>query len=38
VFRPPEQTPDIARQAVVAGATALWLQLGIASPEARANR
>jgi predicted CoA-binding protein len=36
VFRPPEQTPDIARQAVAAGATALWLQLGIASPEARA--
>jgi predicted CoA-binding protein len=38
VFRPPEQTPDIARQAVAAGATALRLQLGIASPEARANR
>lgn len=36
VFRPPGQTPDIARQAVAAGATALWLQLGIASPEARA--
>jgi len=36
VFRPPEQTPDIARQAVAAGATALWLQLGIASHEARA--
>ena len=36
VFRPSEQTPDIARQAVAAGATALWLQLGIASPEARA--
>ena len=35
VFRPAEQTPDIARQAVAAGATALWLQLGIASPEAR---
>jgi predicted CoA-binding protein len=35
VFRPPEQAPDIARQAVAAGATALWLQLGIASPEAR---
>ena len=30
VFRPSEQTPDIARQAVAAGATALWLQLGIA--------
>jgi uncharacterized protein len=36
VFRPPGQAPDIARQAVAAGATALWLQLGIASPEARA--
>jgi uncharacterized protein len=36
VFRSPEQTPDIARQAVAAGATALRLQLGIASPEARA--
>jgi uncharacterized protein len=36
VFRPSEQTPDIARQAVAAGATALWLQLGIASAEARA--
>ena len=35
VFRPPGQTPDIARQAVAAGATALWLQLGIASAEAR---
>ncbi len=35
VFRPAEQTPDIARQAVTAGATALWLQLGIASAEAR---
>ena len=36
VFRPSPATPDIARQAVAAGATALWLQLGIASPEARA--
>jgi uncharacterized protein len=35
VFRPSESTPDIARQAVAAGATALWLQLGIASAEAR---
>ena len=34
VFRPPEKTPDIARQAVAAGATALWLQLHIASAEA----
>lgn len=36
VFRPSAQTPDIARQAVAAGATALWLQLGIASAAARA--
>jgi len=35
VFRPSRATPDIARQAVAAGATALWLQLGIASAEAR---
>ncbi|WP_207842840.1 CoA-binding protein [Williamsia soli] len=35
VFRPSEATPDIARQAVAAGASALWLQLGIASAEAR---
>jgi uncharacterized protein len=35
VFRPSEQTPDVARQAVAVGATALWLQLGIASDEAR---
>jgi predicted CoA-binding protein len=36
VFRPSEATPDVARQAVAAGATALWLQLGIVSEEARA--
>ena len=36
VFRPAPQTPDVARQAVAAGASALWLQLGIASAEARA--
>ncbi len=35
VFRPAEATPDIARQAVAAGATALWLQLHIESAEAR---
>lgn len=35
VFRPSAQTPDVARQAVAAGATALWLQLHIASEEAR---
>jgi uncharacterized protein len=36
VFRPSAQAADVARQAVAAGATALWLQLGIASAEARA--
>jgi predicted CoA-binding protein len=36
VFRPAPDAPDIARQAVAAGATALWLQLGIVSNEARA--
>ena len=36
VFRPSSATPDVARQAVAAGATALWLQLGIWSDEARA--
>jgi predicted CoA-binding protein len=35
VFRPSASTPDIARQAVAAGASALWLQLHIASAEAR---
>jgi uncharacterized protein len=35
VFRPSWQAPDIALQAVAAGATALWLQLGIASARAR---
>ena len=35
VFRRPEHTPPVARDAVAAGARALWLQLGIASPEAR---
>ena len=36
VFRPSARTPDVARQAVDAGAAALWLQLGIFSAEARA--
>ncbi|MDQ1686210.1 MAG: uncharacterized protein QOC82_2947 [Frankiaceae bacterium] len=36
VFRPAADCPDIARQAVAAGAKALWLQLGIVSAEARA--
>ena len=35
VFRPSEDCAEIARQAVAAGAKALWLQLGIRSPEAR---
>ncbi len=35
VFRPSAQTAEVARQAVAAGATALWLQLGIASAQAR---
>jgi predicted CoA-binding protein len=36
VFRRSEHCPDVARDAVAAGAKALWLQLGIVSPEARA--
>ena len=35
VFRRPEFCPEVAREAVAAGAKALWLQLGIVSPEAR---
>ncbi len=35
VFRRAEFCADVARQAVEAGAKALWLQLGIVSPEAR---
>jgi predicted CoA-binding protein len=35
VFRRSEYTPDVARDAVAAGAKALWLQLGIISREAR---
>ena len=36
VFRRPEHCPRVARDAVAAGAKALWLQSGIASAEARA--
>ena len=36
VFRRPEYTPQVAREAVAAGAGAVWLQLGIRSDEARA--
>jgi uncharacterized protein len=35
VFRRPEHCPAHAREAVEAGAKALWLQLGIRSAEAR---
>ena len=35
VFRRPEYTPGVAREAVAAGAKALWLQMGIVSEEAR---
>ena len=36
VFRPAEEAPAIAREAVAVGAKTLWLQLGIRSREARA--
>ena len=36
VFRPSSATPEVARSAAAIGARALWLQLGIANPEARA--
>jgi uncharacterized protein len=36
VFRRAEFCPALAEEAVAAGAGALWLQLGIVSPEARA--
>ena len=35
VFRPPDEAPAIARQAVDLGARVLWLQRGIESDEAR---
>jgi predicted CoA-binding protein len=35
VFRPSAETPGVVRQAVAIGAKAVWLQLGIASDEAR---
>ncbi len=34
VFRPAREAPDIAAQAAAIGASALWLQQGIRSPEA----
>ncbi|BDH46444.1 hypothetical protein TUM12370_24880 [Salmonella enterica subsp. enterica serovar Choleraesuis] len=36
VFRQPEVTPDIAREAVAIGAKSLWLQLDIVNDEAAA--
>ena len=35
VFRPAEEAPEIARQAMTIGAKVLWLQVGIVSEEAR---
>jgi predicted CoA-binding protein len=35
VFRRADACPGVAREAVEASATALWLQLGLVSPEAR---
>src|SRR5215813_12759053 len=35
VFRPAEEAPEIARQAVEIGAKVLWLQIGLISDEAR---
>lgn len=34
VFRRPEHTPQVAREAVDIGAKALWLQLGVVNEEA----
>jgi predicted CoA-binding protein len=36
VFRRPEFTPEVVREAIEVGAGAVWLQLGIANPESRA--
>jgi uncharacterized protein len=35
VFRPADDAVEVVRQAVAIGAPAVWLQLGIVSPEAR---
>ena len=35
VFRRTSACPDVAREAVEVGAKAVWLQLGLVSPEAR---
>src|SRR5437879_1065154 len=34
VFRPSEETPEVARQAAAIGAKVLWLQAGISNDEA----
>lgn len=35
VFRPAQEAPEIARQAIAIGAKVLWLQMGIVSEEAQ---
>lgn len=35
VFRPAEEAPEVARQAIAIGAKVLWLQMGIESDETR---
>jgi uncharacterized protein len=35
IFRPSAQAADVVRQAAAIGAKAVWLQLGIVSPEGR---
>jgi predicted CoA-binding protein len=35
VFRPAEEAPEVARQAIAIGADVLWLQLGIESDDAQ---
>jgi len=35
VFRPADEAPEIAREAIAIGARVLWLQLGIESEEAK---
>jgi uncharacterized protein len=35
VFRPAEEAPELARQAIAIGAKVLWLQVGIESDEAQ---
>jgi predicted CoA-binding protein len=35
VFRRADACPDVTREAIEAGAKAVWLQLGLVSPESR---